>query len=213
MTMKIMKNAHRLKNLFKKIYKLYEKQTSIKTISKKYDLPPIPLIKSILYKRYAKDMVKSFFYNKNLNKLNEFDVEQLNFAKENDIFNKVVQTEQIENSENFELEIKKFLEINKIKFKTQEDLTNEQIEKYGRPINTPDFLILSDFYINNKKINWIDAKNFYGANTFLIKKKTKKQTEKYIKAYGYGAIFFSLNFSEKLTFDNVLVLSFNGLNI
>ena len=67
------------------------------------------------------------------------------------------------------------METNKVRFKTQEDLTKEQMEKYGRPINTPDFLILSDFYINNKKINWIDAKNFYGANTFLIKKKLENR--------------------------------------
>ena len=90
-------------------------------------------------------------------------------------------------------------------------LTIEQIEKYGKPINTPDFLILSDFYINNKKINWIDAKNFYGANTFLIRKKIKKQVRKYINEYGYGSIFFSLNFSSKLNFDNVLLINFNSI--
>ena len=37
---------------------------------------------------------------KYLNKLDDHDINQLNFAIDNDIFNKVVQTEQIENSEN-----------------------------------------------------------------------------------------------------------------
>ena len=213
MTMKIMKNSNRMKYLIKKIYKLYEKNISLKILSKKYDLPPIPLIKNIFHKKkYSKDTIKSFFYGKNLHKLNSFDINQLNFAIENDIFNKVVQTSQIENSENFEIEVGDFLKKHNIKFKTQEELVKDQTELYGRPINTPDFLILSDFYINNKKINWIDAKNFYGANTYLIKKKTKKQVYKYINEYGFGSIFFSLNFSEKLNFDNVLLVNFNSIN-
>ena len=87
-------------------------------------------------------------------------------------------------------------------------LTEEQIKLYGKPINTPDFLILSDLFINDKKINWIDAKNFYGANTFLINKKIKKQVSKYINQYGFGCIMFSLNFSEKLKFNDVLLINF-----
>jgi len=210
MTVKIMKNNYRLKKSINEIYKLYENNISLKEIVKKYDLPPIPLIKNILYKKkYSKDIVKGFFYGKKLNKLSNFDLKQLNYAIENDIFNKVVQTEQIENSENFEKEIGNFLKSHDVKFKTQEELVKEQTEKYGRPINTPDFLILSDFYINDKKINWIDAKNFYGANTFLVKKKIKKQVKKYINAYGFGSIFFSLHFSEKLNFDNVLLVNYN----
>lgn len=210
MTIKIMKNSYRLKKSINEIYKLYENNISLKEITKKYDLPPIPLIKNILYKKkYSKDIVKGFFYGKKLNKLSDFDLEQLNYAIENDIFNKVVQTEQIENSENFEKEIGNLLKKHNVKFKTQDELVKEQTEKYGRPINTPDFLILSDFYINDKKINWIDAKNFYGANTFLVKKKIKKQVKKYINAYGFGSIFFSLHFSEKLNFDNVLLVNYN----
>jgi hypothetical protein len=210
MTIKIMKNSYRLKKLINEIYKLYENNISLKEITNKYDLPPIPLIKNILYKKkYSKDIVKGFFYGKKLNKLSDFDLEQLNYAIENDIFNKVVQTEQIENSENFEKAIGNFLKKHNVKFKTQDELVKEQTEKYGRPVNTPDFLILSDFYINDQKINWIDAKNFYGANTFLVKKKIKKQVKKYINEYGFGSIFFSLHFSEKLKFDNVLLVNYN----
>lgn len=211
MTIKIIKDSDRLKSLISKISKLYKKGIKLSWISKKYDLSPILMLKNILSSRYSKEKIKDFFYGKHLDKLSEFDLEQLNFAKENDIFNKVDQTEQINNSENFELEIRKFLVKNKVKFKTQKELTKEQIEKYGKAINTPDFLILSDFYINDKKINWIDAKNFYGANTFLIKKNIQKQVPKYIDEYGFGCIIFSLNFSEKLHFDNVLLTSFMSL--
>lgn len=211
MTIKIIKDSDRLKSLINKISNLYKKGIKLSWISKKYDLSPILILKNILSSRYSKEKIKDFFYGKHLDKLSEFDLEQLNFAKENDIFNKVDQTEQINNSKNFELEIQNFLVKNKIKFKTQNELTKEQIKKYGKAVNTPDFLILSDFYINDKKINWIDAKNFYGANTFLIKNNIQKQISKYIDEYGFGSIMFSLNFSEKLHFDNVLLTSFHLL--
>ncbi len=211
MTIKIIKYSNRLKSLNNKINKLYKKGVKLSWISKKYDLSPILTLKNILSSRYSKDKIKDFFYGKHLDKLSEFDLEQLNFAKENDIFSKVDQTEQLNNSKNFELEIQNFLVKNKIKFKTQNELTKEQIKKYGKAINTPDFLILSDFYINDKKINWIDAKNFYGANTFLIKNNIQKQISKYIDEYGFGSIIFNLNFSEKLHFDNVLLTSFHLL--
>jgi hypothetical protein len=211
MTIKIIKDSNKLKSLINKINKLYKKGIKLNWISKKYDLSPILILKNILSSRYSKEKIKDFFYGKHLDKLSEFDLEQLNFAKENDIFNKVDQTEQINNSKNFELEIQNFLVKNKIKFKTQNELTKEQIKKYGKAVNTPDFLILSDFYINDKKINWIDAKNFYGADTFLIKNNIQKQISKYIDEYGFGSIMFSLNFSEKLHFDNVLLTSFHLL--
>ena len=211
MTIKIIKDSSKLESSMNKINKLYKKGIKLSWISRKYDLSPILILKNIFSNNFSKEKIKDFFYGKQLNKLNKFDLEQLNFAKENDIFNKVDQTEQIKNSENFELEIRNFLLKNKIKFKTQNELAKEQIKKYGKTINTPDFLILSDFYINDKKINWIDAKNFYGANTFLIKKNIQKQIQKYIDEYGFGSIIFSLNFSEKLYFDNVILINFNLL--
>ena len=211
MTIKIIKDSSKLESSMNKINKLYKKGIKLSWISRKYDLSPILILKNIFSNNFSKEKIKDFFYGKQLNKLNKFDLEQLNFAKENDIFNKVDQTEQIINSENFELEIRNFLIKNKIVFKTQNELAKEQIKKYGKTINTPDFLILSDFYINDKKINWIDAKNFYGANTFLIKKNIQKQIQKYIDEYGFGSIIFSLNFSEKLYFDNVILINFNLL--
>ena len=211
MTIKIIKDSSKLESSMNKINKLYKKGIKLSWISRKYDLSPILILKNIFSNNFSKEKIKDFFYGKQLNKLNKFDLEQLNFAKENDIFNKVDQTEQIINSENFELEIRNFLIKNKIVFKTQNELAKEQIKKYGKTINTPDFLILSDFYINDKKINWIDAKNFYGANTFLLKKNIQKQIQKYIDEYGFGSIIFSLNFSEKLYFDNVILINFNLL--
>ena len=104
----------------------------------------------------------------------------------------------------------------KIKFKTEKILIKEQTEKYGRPILTPDFLILNELFINNKKINWIDAKNYFGANTILIKKTINNQINKYNKEFGPGAIIFNLGYSSELinSFDNnkIIFISYNDFN-
>jgi hypothetical protein len=212
MSMKIMINNRRLLNSIDKFYKMYKKNITIKQISEQFDLSPILLIKHIFSKmKFSKDNVRDFFMGNNLKRLTQFDTDQLTFAIDHDIFNKVIQTEQMMHSENFELLIEKYLKMHKIKYKTQNDLSKEQIKKYGKAINTPDFLILSDFFINKKKINWIDAKNFYGANTKLINKKVTKQVRKYIDEYGFGSIIFSLNFSKELHFDDVLLVSFKSM--
>ena len=65
--------------------------------------------------------------------------------------------------------------------------------------------------INNVKINWIDAKNFYGANNNLFIKRLKKQTKKYIDGYGTGCIIFRLSFCSTLNFDNILLLDYDSV--
>ena len=111
----------------------------------------------------------------------------------------------------FEKQIEHFLNKNSIKYITQEELVKEQIKKYGQPINTPDFLIKSDLYIGNYKINWIDAKNFYGSTVPFVKNKIKKQTLKYLNEWGSGSIIFSLGFNQNLKFTNILFLGFQDL--
>ena len=85
---------------------------------------------------------------------------------------------------NFENKIKFVLDKLSIRYKTQLELSDEQIRLEGISYNTPDFLILDELYINGNKINWIDAKNFYGSNTKFMIKKIKSQTKKYIYKCG-----------------------------
>ena len=113
----------------------------------------------------------------------------------------------------FEKDIEKLLIKNNIKYKTQDTLSDEQIKKYGKSICTPDFLILSQLVINGIDIKWIDAKNFYGSNNKFVINSIKKQTEKYIKSYGSGAVIFKLGCNEKLLFDNILCFDYNLLSM
>tara|TARA_B110000208_G_C11752878_1_gene424126 strand:+ start:733 stop:1632 length:900 start_codon:yes stop_codon:yes gene_type:complete len=222
-------NSQKMKKTKDKIIKEYIKDKDILAISKKFDFSPIKILKYILqYYSFSKNNISLILYlasNKQVNyiqknfpvPLNQKFILSIKNIIKNDIFNKVNQDEIRDYADAFEKKLEYSIDnVYKLKYKTQEQLTIEQTEKYGRPIITPDFLLLDDLYINNIKINWIDAKNFYGANTRLIKKSMIKQCEKYNKKFGSGAIIFSLGcsdiLSKKLNIKNSLFLSFNDFN-
>jgi hypothetical protein len=201
-------------NNYKNIYKYAHKiqhdynNTNILLLSKKYDLSPVTIINFIFEKKYKNKLSNIV---KNISILNHYDKKQLYIATSNDIYYQLDQTSNAVNAEDFEKKIEEFLINNKIKYMTQEQLTQEQMKQYGKAINTPDFLIKSELIINGQKINWIDAKNFYGSNIGFIKKKINKQIIKYITEYGSGCIIFSLGYNDKLIFDNTLCLSYDSI--
>jgi hypothetical protein len=190
----------------KKIIIDYNNNINILEISTRYDISPLNLLRFIFTNIYSKKLT---YLIKHKNILNKFDLIQLDLAIENDVYalidNSVVLTESI----NYELDIQKFLDKHNIKYKTQDQLVEEQTKLHGHPISTPDFLIKSNLYIDNHKINWIDAKNYYGANISFIKKSINKQILKYNKNYGYGCIIFKLGFNNSLKFNNTLLLDNN----
>lgn len=208
----------RHKKLIDNIKKLYEKfkNRSIMYLSKKYDFAPLMIIRQFLkYNGYNKQKIKNML--KDPEKITDKKLRNdVIFIKENelDIFTQVDKSDSEKNAIEFEKQIGKFLSKYSIKFKTQEDLAQEQIIKYGKAINTPDFLIISKFTINGKQINWIDAKNFYGAKSWFIKFSLEKQIKKYIKEWGFGAIVFSQGVSSELKInnDNVILIDYDSLD-
>ena len=216
---------HRSFNKYKKnIIKDFFKYNNIFKVSKKYDFSPIKILKYILeYHNLSKTNISLILHLsakkkfKTIKKKIPFSDKFLQNIKnviDNDVFNTIDQDKIKQYADAFERKLEYAVDnVYKIKYKTEEQLKQEQTEKYGRPILTPDILLLQDLYINNKKVNWIDAKNYYGANTILIKKNLTKQIDKYYNKLGPGAIVFSLGYSSKLEqqFDNnkILLLSFN----
>ena len=210
-----------------KIIKDYYKNNNIFILSKKYDVSPIRIIKLLLKKHHVS--------NNNINKIfllvskKKYEIIKkkysfnINFLKnikkviDNDIFNTTTQDIVKEYATKFEKKLEYSIDnIYKLKYKTEEQLKEEQKIKYGRAILTPDLYLMSDLYINKIKINWIDAKNYYGANTKIIVRNLKKQIDKYYKILGSGAIVFSLGYSSELNniFNNnkIILLSFNDFN-
>jgi hypothetical protein len=130
-------------------------------------------------------------------------------AKKNDDYALVNQKEMEENAKKYEKQIEEILKINKIKYKTQEEITEEQKREYGNAKATPDFVIISELYINNKKINWIDVKNYYGENDKFIIKSLSQQKERNENFFNEGCFIFKLGYNELLNKKyNFLVFSY-----
>lgn len=188
------------------------KSKDIIELSIKYQHPPVSLLKLIISnhlmrkKKRKREGLPNKKQLKNILKSHE----QFKLAEENDIFASTDQKECQENAERFERELEKYLKDKNVKFKTQEDLTKEQIEEHGKAINTPDFLILSKLKVNGREINWIDAKNFYGANTFLVRK-SRKQFKRYTNEWGHGAAIYRYGFGSKLHFKKTMLINYESL--
>jgi hypothetical protein len=123
----------------------------------------------------------------------------LNKIKNEDyLFNSEKIQSSAENANKFEKIIEEILIKKGIKYKTQEMLTKQQKEKYGRAVSTPDFEIEHPVY------KWIDAKNFYGTdNLKFFWKKMREQIKKYP---GKGILVFSLGHRKGLNeIDNAFV--------
>jgi hypothetical protein len=216
---KIKKNNSKLEKNRRKIIGNFLLKKNVLKITKQYDIPPMHVIKFYFKsegydKKETKDIL-DLILNKNKTKeaidkyeLEKWEISQIQIANNMDSFIRADNTRTREKAENFENVLGKYLKKHKIKFKTEEELKREQKKKYGKPINTPDFLIKSDLYIDGKKINWIDAKNYYGANTDHINENIENQTKKYIDKFGFGALVFSLGFSQKLRMKNILMLDY-----
>jgi hypothetical protein len=202
----IINNNKNISNNSKRIILDYNNKINILQISTKYDISPLNILRFIFKNKYSKKLT---YIIKNNNILNNYDKIQLNIAIKNDEYSLIDNSQILNDANDYELFIQNFLTKNNIKFKTQNELVKEQIKLYGTPINTPDFLILSNLYIDNFKINWIDAKNYYGSNIYFIKSKIENQIEKYIKEYGTGSIVFKLGFSDNLHFSNTILLDNN----
>lgn len=183
----------------------YENGMGILELSTKYDGSPLNLLRLIFAEKFGKKLTQLIKKNKILSPR---DKKELELAISNDLYALINQNEVLKKSTNFELKIQKILDLNNIRYKTQEQLVEEQIKKSNIATNTPDFLILDDLFINGIKINWIDAKNFYGLNTPYIKKRIKHQTKKYLDTWGSGSIIFNLGFSSKLIVNDILFIDF-----
>jgi hypothetical protein len=183
----------------------YDNGINILELSKKYDASPLNLLRLIFKFKYKTKLTQLI---KNNIILDNKDKEQIKIAIDNDIYALINQDIILKKSNNFELKIEKILDSKNIKYKTQNQLIDEQIKESNIITNTPDFLILDDLYINDIKINWIDAKNFYGLDSKFVKKKIEKQTKKYLEKWGSGSIIFNLGFGSKLNFNDILLIDF-----
>ena len=165
------------------------------------------MLRIIFQSKYKKKLTKIITNTKNINPR---DKSQLDWAISHDAYALINQDKILTKSNEFEEKIEHILKKISVRYKTQSDLVSEQIAQSNKAINTPDFLILDDLYINGIKINWIDAKNFYGSKSKFMVKKIKSQTNKYINTWGSGSIIFNLGFNSGLEIDSILMIDFES---
>ena len=192
----------------KSIISDYNNNINLEQLVIKYDAPPLNLLRIIFQKKYKKKLVKII---NEMEKLSKREKHELEWGLKHDIYSLPDQSEIQKKASEFEIKIEEFLNLVKIKYKTQLDLTNEQIKLLNKTVNTPDFLILDDFYINDFKVNWIDAKNFYGNKSKFVIRKIKSQTKKYIDTWGPGVIVFNCGFNSQLKFNDIFLIDYNSI--
>lgn len=193
----------------KKIISDYNSGLDLIDLVCKYDCSPLNLLRLIFQSKYHKKLQKIITRT---DLLDLRDKSQLDWAINHDAYALINQDEILTKSNEFENKIKFVLDKLSIRYKTQLELSDEQIRLEGISYNTPDFLILDELYINGNKINWIDAKNFYGSNTKFMIKKIKSQTKKYIDKWGFGSIVYNLGFNSDLSIDNILMIDYKSFS-
>lgn len=177
-----------------KLYREYVNGKSIVFIAKKYDLPPMNVLRHILsLMKYSKEKIKRGFKNPQ-EEFQDREIREFYAAEAADCISSSDHDETRKRAEAFEMSIESILVQMNVSFVTQQDLEREQLRDFGRPFVTPDFLILDELYVNGERIHWIDAKAFYGSQVF----DTARQMNRYIELWGIGSIIFLRGYNESL---------------
>jgi hypothetical protein len=171
------------------------KHMSMQAISAKYDVPPIMTMRMILVNRGISRGDVSALLSRRDQFADSYDKKQLASAYECDIDNwdnvQAVQLIAQQREDAFAADIMKY-----VPAKTQDTLTQEQMEQHGRAVITPDVLFTEPTYINGARIHWIDYKDYTIAPITFILPKLREQAAKYNKKWGYGAIVCNGDFIE-----------------
>ncbi len=191
----------------------YEGGDSVLSLSKRFDAPPVNTFRAILTGRgWSKNRIKESLKAPK-SKLKPRDYEQFQLAEEADRVSSVNQTETQSAAEVFEEILCTHFSNLGVRFRKQGDLEVEQKKNEGRAIITPDLLFLDDVRVNGVPCAWIDAKHFFGAALNFQRKKTQKQVDRYVSAYGQGAIVYRHGFCGSLRLRGAQLLDSSPLNL
>jgi hypothetical protein len=204
---------HRLQRQAKDILRLYEEGVGVLDLSQRYDAPPVNTFRAILSARgWSKSRIKDALKTPE-KKLSKRDIEEFTKAEEADRVSNVDQSETHDRAELFEDILCDWFSENGVQFRRQSEMVKEQTSEHGRPIRTPDLLILDDVRINGQPVAWIDAKHFYGADVSFQRKKTGKQTARYVEEWGQGAIVYRHGFCENVHIPGTVLLDSSPLDL
>ena len=128
---KIIFRHNKLKKIVKELYHLF-KNHSIIELSHKYDFPPMSIVREFLLLKYNKLQVKVLL--KNIDKISDEKLRNdIKHIEDNklDIFVKTNQDVSQEYAVQYENRLGEFLTKHDVKFKTQDELSEEQSSEHG----------------------------------------------------------------------------------
>ena len=202
----------RLKSRSKVLLRLYNEGVNVVDLSKRFDFPPMNIFRVILAeKRWSKSRIKESL--RTPSKLSTREREEFEMAEAADRVSTVDQTETHIRADLFEDILSDWFESKGVRIRKQPEMVTEQKKELGRPVRTPDILLLDHVEINGKPIAWIDAKHFYGADVDFQRKKMVKQMNRYIEEWGSGAIVYRHGFSENLFIPGCTLLDADTLDV
>ena len=203
----------RLQRRAREMLRKYDGGESVLSLSKRYDFPPVNLFRAILSARnWSKNRIKETLRDAD-KKLNKRDLAEFRKAEAEDRVTHVNQAETHHAADLFEKVLCDHFTANGVRFRTQTELLKEQVESEGRPVRTPDLLMLDHVEINGVPVAWIDAKHFYGAGLSFQRKKTQKQVNRYAEEWGHGAIIYRHGFCDGLKLRGAILLDASPIDL
>ncbi|RHY17230.1 hypothetical protein DYB32_010550, partial [Aphanomyces invadans] len=204
--MSLLVNTHRVKRNKYLILGEYERGKSLIELSTHHNYPPVSLMRIILEARgLSPRAIKNALAAPG--DLTPRDNNELNRAKLNDSIHRNDPLLDLPDytSSSLETTLMHYIISKGIRVKTQAELAIDQEKIYGRPVISPDLLLLDPVLINGVPVRWIDAKNYYGAH-IVNKRLIAKQLASYVKEWGPGAVVYGMGYSDMMSIPGVVCL-------
>lgn len=204
----ITENVIRIKRNIKAIANMYNSGTSIIDVATEWKFPPLNLLRSILIYNGRRESEMHKVFNRTINAsklLSDRDLSQYIIATAVDAessFDSDLIASIAKYNEN---QITSYFIMNNIPIITEAELVDQQIEKYGRALFTPDILFKTPITINGVSIHWIDYKDYMGCPDSILYDSNVKQSAKYNAIFGNGALMYHYGFVDMKIPDTMLL--------
>lgn len=183
--------------------------TPILNISKKYDFPPLLILKTVWETKMNYSEIKKIIKigpDQAKSMLSDWDYKQLKQAYEFDTESMPNQQKAAEDARVAEKRFVEYFRNLGINLKDENDLINEQMSEFGRVSLTPDVLFTDEVFINDVPIKWMDFKNYACLDARFLLLNNIKQAKKYYEKWGMGALCYRYSFLADAHIDGAMLL-------